>query len=508
MRGRKQKKEAGVMINRKQIRRGRQIAGTVAAAAIGLLLMSGAVAPSANAQIFMSKEQEKKIGAQEHPKILKSFGGVYKEGNIGAYVAEIGGRIASNSDEPDLGYTVTVLNSPVVNAFALPGGYVYVTRGLMALANSEAELAGVIGHEVGHVTERHTAKRYDRAIGTSIVGGILGAVVGGGIVNDLIGLGGQLYLTSFSRNQEYEADLVGVRVLSRAGYDPFAQSDFLASMNAQAELHAKIVGQGGRSSRVDFFSTHPNTQKRVIKAIEEAETTGLAVRAMPRRREEFLTAVNGMLHGDDPNEGFVRGETFSHPNLRLTFTVPKGFVLQNSSQAVVARAQNGSIIQFDGAGAQGYRGSIGGYLTNVFARQLKVRLSNVETFSLNGLPAATGITRMRTNSGSGDLRLVAVQWSNSQIFRFILFAPSRVSSSMQAGFQQTIESFRRLSAQEAGQLKPLRLRVVRARSGDTVQKFASRMAFNSFQTERFQVLNGLSGSQGLQDGRRYKIVTE
>lgn len=467
----------------------------------GLFLSS---AP-ADAQIFMSKAQEKQIGQEEHPKILKSYGGAYPDAAVSGYVAQIGGRIAANSDDPSVGYTVTLLDSPVVNAFALPGGYVYITRGILALANSEAEVAGVLGHEMGHVAKRHTAKRYDRAVGTGLFGAIVGAVTGSPIVSDLINLGGQLYLSGFSRQQEYEADLLGVRYISRAGYDPYAQADFLATMNAQSNLEAKLAGV--EAQRVEFFSTHPNTPDRVKRAIEEAKSQGAVINARPRLRDAYLSKINGMVYGDDRKQGFVRGQTFMHPELKLSFNVPTGFRLQNSSQAVVATAKDGSAIQFDGGKVSAGRAPQT-YLTNEFANEIKLRPQNIETFTVNGMRAATGTAQASTQSGRVDVRMVAIEYASGTMYRFLLVTPTNVTSSRDAAMRQTVTSFRKLSNSEANALKPLRIRVVKAGAGDSVASLSRRMSFSDYREERFRVLNGLGTSEQVVAGERYKIVTE
>lgn len=475
---------------------------------LSVLALWGALffsAEPARAQIFMSKAQEKQIGQEEHPKILKLYGGAYADPAISGYVAQIGGAIAANSDDPSVGYTVTLLNSPVVNAFALPGGYVYVTRGLVALANSEAEVAGVLGHEVGHVTARHVAKRYDRAIGTSIFGAIAGAVIGSPIVSDLLNLGAQLYLAGFSRQQEYEADLLGVRSLARTGYDPYAQADFLATLDAQTQLEAKLAGI--EVQRMEFFATHPNTPDRVRRAIEEAQRQGTAIQARPRNRDIFLSRIDGLLYGDDPKEGFIRGQKFLHPELKLTFTVPEGFRLQNSSQAVVARAKDGSAIQFDGGRAPQGRDPQT-YLTREFANEVGIRPRNIETFTVSGMRAATGTARASTRSGTVDVRLVAIEYEPQTIYRFLMLTPANITRSRDAALRGTVMSFRKLTQSEAAALKPHRIRVVQAKAGDTVASLASRMAMSDYREERFRVLNGLGASGQVTAGQRYKIVTE
>ncbi len=472
------------------------------------VLMSGLflafAAPPADAQIFMSKAQEKQIGQEEHPKILKSYG-VYPDAAVSGYVAQIGGSIAANSNDPGVGYTITLLNSPIVNAFALPGGYVYITRGLLALANSEAEVAGVLGHEIGHVTARHTAKRYDRAVGTSIVGAIVGAVTGSPIASDLLNLGGALYLSSFSRQQEYEADLLGVRSLARTGYDPYAQADFLATLDAETKLEAKLAGV--EAHRMEFFSTHPNTPDRVRRAIEEAKGQGLAINARPRNRDVYLSKVEGMVYGNSRSDGFIRGQTFLHPELKLAFKVPDGFHLQNSPEAVVATAKDGSGIQFDGGKAPAGRDAKT-YLTSDFANEIKLRPRNVETFDVNGMHAATGTATAQTNSGNVDVRMVAIQYEPGTMYRFLLITPTNVTKTRDAALRATIMSFRKLSSSEAAALKPLRIHIVKAGAGDSVASLANRMSFKDYREERFRVLNGLGTTGSVVSGSRYKIITE
>ena len=476
----------------------------IAAAAIAVLPSLVPLA-SARAQIFMGAEQEKKIGSEEHPKILQQYGGVYNERDLAGYVATIGGRIAANSNDPSIGYTITLLNSPVINAFALPGGYVYITRGIIALANSEAEVAGVLGHEIGHVTSHHTAKRYDRAMATNIIGVLAGVLTGSSAVGQIAGLGGQAYLASFSREQEYQADQLGVIALARTGYDPYAQADFLNTMGMEMDLEAKLAGQ--QPNRVDFFASHPNTPDRVVKAIQEAKSSGIAVSQRPRLRNEYLSHINGMLYGDDPKEGFVKGRTFVHPDLGFKFTVPKGFTLQNTASAVGAKAQDGSLIIFD-IGKSKSGSNPANYLANEFAPEVKTRAGRIETFSVNGMPAATTLVQVQTQQGTRNLRMVAVAWSKSDMYRFLCVTPTDRTQAVEGPFQNTVMSLSRLSADERKTAKPLRVRVVTAAAGDSVQSLASRMQFEDHQVERFLTFNGMGPNDKVKAGSKYKIIRE
>jgi predicted Zn-dependent protease len=475
-------------------------------AALGLIAMMlvGVAIPRASAQIFMSPTQEKETGQAEHPKILEQYGGIYDKGGLAAYVSQIGQKAAANSEDPGMGYTITLLNSPVVNAFALPGGYVYVTRGLLALANSEAELAGVLGHEVGHVTAHHTAKRYDRAVGTALLGTLLGAVTGSQILGDIANVGGQAYLASFSRTQEYQADALGVKTLAKAGYDPYAQSEFLATLGREETLTTKIAGVA--QSRMQFFATHPNTPDRVQKAAEEAKQAGVAPNNnRPRKHDEYLAHIDGMLYGDDPKEGVIRGRTFIHPGLKLSFTVPQGFALQNSSQQVAAISRDGSQIIFDGrkvpAGTDPQS-----YLVGGFAQEIQLEPENIQRFSVDGLPAASGETEAQTNQGVVYVRMVAIAASSEQIYRFVFVTAPQRSEALSAGFHDTVMSFKRLSGAEADTVTPLRVRVVTAGAGENLQSLAARMGFADYKEERFRVLNAIPDGQGVVAGRRYKII--
>jgi predicted Zn-dependent protease len=494
--------------------------------ALALSLVFGAVGPvraadprPGEAQPFqlaqlMSKERERQIGAREHPKVLKAYGGAYQSNTVGAFVAEVGGRLVKNSDTAGDPFYITVLDSPVVNAFALPGGYVYVTRGLMALANSEEELAGVLAHEIGHVTARHAAERVSQAQTVGILGtlGTIGALILGGeaagqLAQNIFGAGGQLYLLSYSRDQEYEADEIGIRYLYRTGYDPYAMASFLSGMDLQNALSAKIAGQNYDPNRVDYLSTHPNTRDRVERAVQQARSTGVPPGTLPRRKTSYLDVLDGMIYGDSPSQGFVRGRTFSHPELRFTFTVPDGYRIQNSASAVAIAGPSGTAVRFDLDEAEG-TGGMSRYLTNRWAPALKVRLANVENITVNGMPAATGTSRVTYQNRASTLRLVAIDFGGGRIYRFLMLTPRNLTERLDPGLRELTYSFRRISAAEAGQLKPLRLRVRTVKSGQTVASFAAQMATSDFQEERFRALNGLGPQDVLRAGQQVKIVGE
>ncbi len=249
-------------------------------ASVALAGCSTATSPATGRQFMtpISESQENQIGAEEHPKILAEFGGAYAEKpSLNAYVSQLGNAVAANAERKDVEYTFTVLNTEDINAFALPGGYVYITRGLLTLANNEAEIAGVLGHEIGHVNARHTAERagqqQNAQIGAAIalilgqmVGGDTGGQLAGGLANEV----GADYLGHFSQQQEFEADSLGVRYLTKASYDPQAMASFLDSLNNETHLEARIAGNEAAADAYSMKQSHPRTPDRVQKAIAEA----------------------------------------------------------------------------------------------------------------------------------------------------------------------------------------------------------------------------------------------
>ncbi len=453
----------------------------------------------------LTPTQELALGEQQHPQVLKEMGGVYKQEPIDGYVAMVGGRLAANSDMPNLSYTFTVLDTPIVNAMALPGGYVYVTRGLLALANSEAELAGVLGHEIGHVTAHHTAERYNRATLAGILSAGLGVATGSSALAQVAQQGSQLYLLKFSREQEYEADSLGVKYIARSGYDPTAEADFLHSLDRESQLAAKLAGDDARDRGSDFMATHPLTAERVVRARTIAQQTNIDPNSRPRRRDEFLNAIDGIVYGDEPKDGFIRGLTFSHPIQKFSFTVPPGFTLVNTTEAVGARDKSGNVMVFDSA-KEDTGMSMTRYIQSLVGD--KIGLQGVEAVTINGMPAATGWAQVSTQTGTADFRLVTIRFDPSTVYRFQILTKSSDTQRLNEPLRRMTYSFRKLSDAEAAALKPYRVRVVTVKPGDTAQSLSAKMPFDTANLDRFLVLNGLESGARLTPGQRVKLIRE
>ena len=454
--------------------------------------------------IVLSKAREDQIGKDEHPKIIKQFGGVYKKHDISAYVAVIGGKLAAVTERPDITFTFTVLDSQIVNAFTTPGGYIYITRGLIALANTEAQLASVIGHELGHAIARHSAQRLSQATLTQFGLSILGQVAGTPVLNDIVGRLAGLYLKAFSREQEFEADMLGVRYLARAGYDPLAASEFLTKLRDHSQLQAKLAGGTPETiEKFDIAATHPRTAKRMERAIAAANAVPASDAVVGRTK--YLAAIDGMIYGDSADEGFIDGERFSHRNLRFEFIVPVGFVLTNRPAQVIASSKReNTVIIFDQAPDE-FIGNMTTYLDQNWITDLEV--DDLETIFINGMEASTGWMRQNANGKTTIVRFVAIRFTPQIIYRFVLLMPSPSPSRLITALKRTTYSFRRLTEEEAIALSEKRVRVVHVEIGDTIETLAKRMVYRDFQRERFEVLNGLSNGSKIFVGESVKIIS-
>jgi predicted Zn-dependent protease len=462
----------------------------------------------------LSAEQERELGAQEHPRILQQFGGAYSDEELQAYVQAVGNRVAANSDQPDAEFTFTLLDSEVPNAFALPGSYVYITRGLLALAETEAEMAGVLGHEIGHVTARHTAQRQTQATGAgvlatlaTIAAAVLGGEVAGQLAQQATGVGAQAYLASYSRDQEFQADDLGVGYMTAAGYDPEAMATFLEKLAAESALDREIAGGDGDPAE-SWFATHPRTLDRVQRTADEAKaSTNGGGRA---GREEYLARIDGLIYGEDPRQGLVRGRQFVHPDLGFAFEAPPGFGLQNTPQAVLARDRAGRLMIFTGADLDG-RGPesyVAGPGLQQVGRALDVEVSrprNVQTFRVDGLPGASASATVRQGGRQADLGLAVIETGNAA-YRFIFLSAGQMSRDEARAYQATINSFRELDPGEAARFRPRRIVVVEVEAGEDAADLASRMATDEAKRRRFEIINALALRQGISPGDEVKLI--
>ena len=484
-------------------------AATLAGCACGL---AGCVStnPATGRSSFtggFSPEDDIRLGASEHPKMLEAFGGEYRNPKLQGYVDAVGRRLAAYTEYQQFNYRFTLLNSPIVNAFALPGGYVYLSRGLLALASNEAEMAGVLAHELGHVNARHTAERLGAQQMAQI--GVIASAIGAsllGLPADSVAQVGQtiatLAIQSYSREQELESDTLGVRYMSRAGYDPDAMATFLASLREQSQVEARSKGlPEGSVDQYNLMATHPRTMDRVRAAQAAAEVSRPPNARIAR--DEYLALIDGMVFGDDPEQGVVRGRTFQHPGLRFEFTAPQGFRMQNSPEKVVASDARGAAIVFDIAPIR-QAGNMPAYLQGEWAP--KARLADLEPVRVNGFDGATARTVGRTENGPVDVRLLALNRDGRSAFRFLFISPQQRTAELNLPFRETTYSFRALDAAQAAAIRPLRLAVRAAQPGDRVETLATTLPYGPFNADWFRVLNDLAPGAQPRPPRKIKVV--
>ena len=459
---------------------------------------------------FMSVEKEKKVGATEHPKIVERFGGIYQDKDLSSYVARIGSKLVQFSELPTLKYTFTVLNDEKVNAFALPGGYVYVTRGLLAIVADEAEMAGVLAHEIGHITARHSSQRYSAAKATNIglqilgaIGSIAGAPTG---ASQLASLGGQAALKSYSREQELEADMLGIRYLSRAGYNPYAMTSFFQKLKAHSKLEAEMRGKKNKSERRNIMSTHPLTSERIAKA--EKLVAQINVTGKEQGQKSFVNEIDGLVFGDDPEQGIRRGQVFEHPALGLRFEVPPDFTMINTPKKLTARSGDGSVISFDMAPEEKIHelGSITDYIRTISFKGRKFQ--NVKPIEINGMNGVTGFIRLTTAGAKRDIHLLVIKKKKNQIFRLLYETDTKAADLTALNFKRTIFSLKSLSQEEILAIKPLRIRFKEVLRGDSVEILARRMPIERFALEWFELLNKVERDTPLRIGDRVRIIAE
>lgn len=431
----------------------------------------------------------------QHPRILATYGGEYSDPKLERMVAKVVGNLTAESDNPAQTYRITILNSPNVNAFALPGGYLYVTRGLLALANDSAELAAVIAHEMGHVTANHGLQRQQKEAEEVLATKVVSDVLGDSQAAKAALVRGKLRLAQFSRNQELEADAIGIRHSSRSGYDPFAASRFLQSMAAYSDLRSVT---GAADASLDFLASHPNAPQRIELAQAHARQSGVTGTGA-RDRDSFLAGIDGLLFGDTADEGYVRGNTFLHPRLGISFSVPTGFVIDNSAAAVTATGPGETAIRFDGV-AIDPKVPLVDYVRSGWVAGLDP--SSVRAETINGNEAA--VARARADGWQFDIVVIR---AGGQVYRLLTAAPS-ASTALDGIARSVSSSFRVLTPAEKAALKPLRIRVVTVRPGDTVGSLAASMVGVDRKLDLFRVLNALGPGASVSAGQKVKIVTD
>ena len=470
-----------------------------------LLLAAAALAvtPAAAQRLRYLNPQDVAEAQRQHSQLVQELGGA-ETGPRAGYVESVGRKVGAFSGVANPGQALhfTTLNSAVENALSVPGGYVYITRQLMGLMDDESQLAFALGHEVGHVAANHAhiREQYAQRNPLGVFGQIIGAIFGSGI-SEVLTARSRLDMLSFSRDQEYQADTLGLRYMLAAGYDPAGGAGILAALTRQSVLQARVQGRTNRQTP-EWASTHPLSENRMQRALAEARATGRLGTGI-RNRDLFLRELEGIFVDDDPAQGVIEGPTFTHPDLRIQFTVPQGYLMSNGTDAVTVSGSAGKA-QFRGGQ---YNGTLDNAVLLAFRGltqgQANYPVPPPQHVTINGMPAAITTARINTNSGQIDASVAAYQWDAQRIYYFVMLTPGGYGVQP---FATMINSLRRISPAEAAAIRPRIIHVETVRAGDTVQSLASRMAYRDFKLDRFLSLNGLAANSRLVPGQRLKMV--
>lgn len=435
----------------------------------------------------------------EHNRMVALFDGEYKDPAAERYLNDILAKLAKADDTPGEPYKVTILNSPIVNAFALPPRDLFVTRGLLALANDASEVAAVMAHEIAHLTAKHAVQRQEEEKRAAVISQAA-SVIQNKQKGEEIQATARRTIATFSRQQELDADQIGIKAIARAGFDPYGASRFLSALGRSAAMRTSLIGQNASADKPDILATHPSTPERVTQAIAAARQIGApGIGVMDR--DSYLAAIDGMIFGDSPSEGVVRGREFLQTRLGFAFVGPEGFVLENASKALLGVSADGNeALRLDSVKAPPGM-SLETYMASDWIDGLMQ--SSVESIDVNGLPAVIASAR----AGDWNFRLAVIRFEPAQIFRLI-FAMRAQTDANEKRFRGALNSFHRATPEEIRAVRPLRISTVTAKPGEAPGDLAGKMATPDRKLEFFLLINGLEADATINPGERYKIVIE
>lgn len=448
--------------------------------------------------MFMSEKKELAMGAQSDPQIVQSFG-IYEDKKMQAFINKKGKEMGLKSHRPELKYEFKILDSPVVNAFALPGGYVYFTRGIMAHFNNEAEFAGVLGHEIGHVTGRHSAKQYTKQIVSQV------ALMAGMIVSptfrqfsDVASQGVGLLMLKNSRDHESQSDKLGVIYSTAIGYDSHQMADFFQTLK-------RLSDDGSGSGIPTFLSTHPDPQDRYAKvhSYTDEYRAGKPNANYKVNRDSYLEMIDGLIYGDDPRQGFAENNVFYHPELQFQFPYPQGWSLNNTpSQVQIAPSDGKALMLFTLAGEASLEAA---FAAQVQADQLQVL--DKEGFKVNGFQALAGTFIQNTQNGGAIKILTYFIKKDKYIFKFHGMALQADFNAYENTFVRNFSQFNDLNDPAKLNVKPQRIKIATATKDATLQSTLTDLGASPKQLNELAILNGMELSDKITTGTKLKTIT-
>ena len=443
---------------------------------------------------LISRSQEIAMGRQGAEQVRATMG-VYAPDGLGEYVGRVGLSMAAESERPDLPWSFEIADEATVNAFALPGGFIYLTRGIMAHFNSEAEMAAVLGHEIGHVTARHSVNRMSKqqlaAIGLGL-GSVLSEEVAQ--VRGLLGAGISVWFLEHSRDDERQADLLGVRYMLREDYDPAEAIDVFRTL-------ARLSEEAGGRGVPTWLSTHPTPESRIEELRQVLDTLPRdTLRGTKVGRDAYLERLDGMVYGPDPRHGYFRGDEFVHPELRFRLTFPGGWQRQNMARAVTARTETGdAMLQLTLADTSGREAAARAFFGSGSVEALSSRRTDI-----NGFPAI--VAEFRARSGEALVRgLVGFLEDGERTYQLLGATPAPRYDRYESTFRRYVDSYERLRDRSALEVEPLRVDLVTPSAATTIGELATGRR-SPLSPQELAILNGVEVDETIEAGRTIKWV--
>ena len=465
-----------------------------------LLIFSGCSVNPVTGQkdfVMMTENDEISLGRKYHAQVLQQTP-AYNDQELQDYVQKIGNSLSIKSHRPNLFYRFTVLDSPDINAFALPGGYIYINRGLMAYLSSEEELAAVLGHEIGHVTARHSVRQYSQ----SQLLGILSAAIqinSGRTAGDLVGVASGALLAGYGREMELQADELGAEYLYQDGYPTKAMMKVLTVLKDQEIYSKELAKKRGQEPRNyhGVFASHPSNDKRLKEILEEVNKT--YQQGEIKKTADYFEKINEMVYGDSEESGVRKGNEFFHRDLDLYLTSPQDWEIINTSKNIIFRAPYSKAMLNVSLEDLNFRESPKEYMTRVVSN-----FSKGTELEINGYKGYTSVVRERT----GAIKRLAVLFREGKVYKFVgyLNEEEKDFQKYDPAFMQIIKSLDRLDERGRDMSKPLRIKRYIARQGDTYKKLANNSAISYNAEEQLRLLNGDYPDQALVVGQVIKLV--
>lgn len=469
------------------------------------MLLAAASLVVCTSSLALSEEDEIKLGEQEHRKIIAQYG-VYRDKDLQEYINKVGQRIAKQSSRPDLEFHFTILDDTMINAFALPGGYVYVTRGILTHLNSESELAAVLGHEIAHVTEKHAIRSQNRGKALGALSTVAAVLTGTPGVFELGNMFGGVLLKGYSREFELEADRVGASYMAKAGYSPQAMLKTIEILKAKDRIEIEEARIEKREPRVyhGFLSTHPDNDTRYKEAIKESNKL-LKNYSEFIKADEFLEKLNGLAYGESHQVGVVRKNRFYHPKLGIKMAFPTGWRVETTSQGLQAVSVTADAML--GISTARYKRGVD---PEKFIKEgLGMSLREGREVNIGGLPGYLGIAdRVETPYGPRPVRL-AVLFDSRKRIAYVLTGAGQYDLHKIASdkeFISTIFSFGRMDKDDYREARKPRLQIVRAEKGTTMESLAEQSPISNYALDKLRVMNGMYPNGEPEPGQLIKIV--